>query len=212
MNHKTIVIPEVFGAAFEGGFYGGKIRIGVAVFAIAWAPKALGETRAIWLPSYTDVPNAASYFDSMANTKAMAEAGSPLAKWALDLSVNGHNDWCIPARDVLELGYRHLKPTDQENSCSFRDGDNPSSIPSGYPYTEESPAQTLAEAFKAGGAEAFEPDWHWSSTQYSRIQRLESVLRLRQHELLHQDLRGVRAGLPPDSTHRLILQSFTRSA
>ena len=68
---------------------------------------------------------------------------------------------------MLELGYRHLKPTTQENYASFRDGDNPSSIPVGYPYTEASPAQTAAAAFQKGGDEAFEPEWYWSSTQYS---------------------------------------------
>ena len=161
------LVPATYGTPFEGGFYGGKIRIGVAVFAIAWAPKAMGETTAIWLPSYTQVPNAASCFDSMANTIAMAEAGSPLAKWALGLDINGCTDWCIPARDVLELGYRHLKPTDDANDCSFRDGDNPSSIPAGYPYTDESPTQTTSEAFRAGGEEAFDETWYWSSTQYS---------------------------------------------
>ncbi|MRR49339.1 MAG: DUF1566 domain-containing protein [Rhodocyclaceae bacterium] len=161
------LVPETYGSPFEGGFYGGKIRIGLAIFAIAWAPKAEGETTSLWLPSYTQVPNADSCFDSMANTIAMAEAGSPLGKWALGLEINGYNDWCVPARDVLELGYRYLKPGTYENSCSFRDGDNPSSIPAGYPYTEQSPAQTISEAFKAGGEEAFDEVWYWSSTQFS---------------------------------------------
>lgn len=155
------------GTPFEGGFYGGNINIHGIPHAVVWAPKAQGETKAIWLPSYTDVPNAASCFDSMANTRAMAEAGSPLAKWALGLDINGLGDWCVPARDVLELGYRYLKPTDYENSCSFRDGDNPSSLPPGWLYTEASPAQTTVEAFREGNPEAFEASWHWSSTQCS---------------------------------------------
>jgi hypothetical protein len=165
----SILVPADFGAPFEGGFYGGQISShgGLKVFAVVWAPKVLGETEMIWLPSYKDVPNAASCFHSMDNTVAMAEAGSPLAQWARGLQINGHTDWCIPARDVLELGYRRLKPTDYENSCSFRDGDNPSSLPPGYPYTEQLPAQTAAAAFRKGGAEAFDPVWYWSSTQYS---------------------------------------------
>lgn len=161
------LVPAAYGAPFEGGFYGGQIRIGVAIFAIAWAPKAHGETTAIWLPSYTEVPNAASCFDSMGNTKAMAEAGSPLGKWALDLDINGFRDWCVPARDVLELGYRNLRPGTTDNYANFRDGDNPSSIPAGYPYTEQAPVQTFAEAFRAGGSEAFDEVWHLSSTQCS---------------------------------------------
>jgi len=97
----------------------------------------------------------------------MAEAGSPIAKIALDANINGFTDWCIPARDALEMGYRYLKPTTRENSCTFRDGDNPSSLPAGYPYTKTNPVQTVAEAFREGGSEAFEPVWHWSSTKYS---------------------------------------------
>lgn len=36
-------IPDTFGAPYEGGYYGGKIKIGPAIFAILWAPKAEGE-------------------------------------------------------------------------------------------------------------------------------------------------------------------------
>jgi len=167
VDNPSILVPAEFGTPFEGGFYGGKIRSGEKIFAVVWAPKALGETSMIWLPSYKDVPNATSCFHSMDNTVAMAEAGSPLGQWARGLDIDGKTDWCIPARDVLELGYRYLKPTTYENSTSFRDGDNPSSLPAGYPYTEQLPAQTTAEAFRKGGAEAFEEAWYWSSTQYS---------------------------------------------
>jgi len=168
-ENPSTLVPAEYGVPFEGGFYGGKIQShgGRKIFAIVWAPKALGETKAIWLPSYKDVPNACSCFHSMDNTVAMAEAGSPLTHWARGLEIAGHKDWCVPARDVLEQGYRHLKPTSQENYATFRDGDNPSSLPAGYPYTEQLPAQTAAEAFREGGAEAFDPAWYWSSTQYS---------------------------------------------
>lgn len=171
MNTNTtpvIQVPEAIGAPFEGGFYGGKIRIGIAIFAIVWAPKAEGEIKGTWLDSYTDVPDATSCFDSMANTQAMAAAGSAMAQQALAANIGGLTDWCIPARDVLEMGYRYLKPTTQENFCSFRDGDNASSIPAGYPYTEASPAQTPAEAFQEGNAQAFETDCYYlTSTQSS---------------------------------------------
>jgi hypothetical protein len=169
-DQPTILVPETIGSPFEGGFYGGQIRShgGAKIFAVVWAPKALGETSMPWLPSYNDVPNARSCFHSTDNTRAMAEAGSELAKWALGLEIAGHKDWCIPARDVLELGYRHLKPTTYKTGGYFRDGDNPSSVPVGYPYNlGELPAQTSVEAFRNGGAEAFEDEWYWSSTQFS---------------------------------------------
>ena len=157
-------VPAI-GQPFEGGYYGGLIRIGGAVLAIVWAPKEHGSLHGAWNDQVTQT-DATSYCDSMANTIAMAAAGGELAKQALSLEINGHRDWCIPARDVLELGYRHLKPTTRETACMFRDGDNPSSFPAGYPYTD-SLKQTPVENFRADGQQAFDPAWHWSSTQHS---------------------------------------------
>jgi len=160
-------LPPI-GQPLAGGTYGGIVRIGERLHAVVWAPKADGETVAAWAPDRTDLTAARSCCDSLTNTLAMAEAGSALARWALDLRIGGFDDWCVPARDVLELAYRHLKPGTTKTICSFRDGDNPSSVPAGYPYDDAQPVvQTPVPAFQAGGAEAFEPDWHWSSTQYS---------------------------------------------
>ncbi len=95
----------------------------------------------------------------------MAEAGSALAQWALGLDIGGFTDWYLPSRDELELLYRAFKPTADEN---FRlSGDNPSSVPPGYAYSIDTPPQTPHEAFRKGGAEAFEALWYWSSTQGS---------------------------------------------
>ena len=115
------------------------------------------------------VPGAESYSDGLANTNAMAEAGSPLAQWARGLRIDGHDDWYLPSRDELELMYRNLKPTTQENDCTFRDGDNPSSVPVGYPYTALAPTQTTVAAFAQGGAQALDARWYWSSTQYAAV-------------------------------------------
>lgn len=167
MNKQSL--PSSIGAALGGGYYGGIVRIHDQAAAVVWAPKALGEHEGVWSkPRKTaDIAGARSCFDSMANTLAMAEAGSELAQWALRLEISGLKDWCLPARDVLELAYRHLKPTTDQTARWFRDGDNPSSIPAGYPYAVQTPAQTEVEAFRAGSPEAFEPAWYWSSTQSS---------------------------------------------
>ena len=168
-SHSRATLPTI-GTALEGGFFGGVIRLGEALFAIAWAPKAEGEhAGAAWLDGKsTDMAGARSCADSLGNTLALAEAGSTQAKWALGLRINGHDDWCLPARDVLELAYRHLKPTTYKTGAWFRDGDNPTSVPPGYPYANGEPVvQTPVAAFQEGGAEAFEAAWYWSSTQYS---------------------------------------------
>ena len=169
VDSTAIAVPTEPGTPFEGGFYAGRFRIGEQLFALIVAPKAAGElTECAWLPEYRDVPGATSCCDGLANTEAMAAAGSTTAQGARALDIGGFSDWYVPSRDELELLYRNLKPTTEENACSFRDGDNPSSAPTGYPYAEASPAQTSAQAFQAGGSEAFEAAWYWSSTQYSR--------------------------------------------
>jgi hypothetical protein len=38
-------------------------------------------------------------------------------------------------------------------------------VPVGYAYMPDSPGQTTHDAFRARGAEAFEAEWYWSSTQ-----------------------------------------------
>jgi hypothetical protein len=165
---KLSQLPAI-GTPMQGGHYGGAVCVGELLFAVIWAPKATGETKGAWLPRYEAVPGSESCSDSLTNTLAMAEAGSALAKWALALRIDGYDDWCLPARDVLELAYRQLKPTTDETGNYFRDGDNPSSAPVGYPYanTNGGVVQTPVVAFQEGNAEAFTASWYWSSTQYS---------------------------------------------
>lgn len=163
----TIAIPTTIGTAFAGGFYGGTLRVGQELVALIVAPKEPGEhddTR--WNKSVKRIDGAGSFFDGRANTLAMAEAGSALAKWAIGLRMGNYDDWYLPSRDELELVYRYLKPTARENWV-FRNGDNPSSVPPGYPYTTDSPGQTAIEAFRSGGPEAFDETWYWTSTQYA---------------------------------------------
>lgn len=159
-------VPTVPGPPFAGGFYVGRILIAGALHALIAAPKADGERVDIaWHPKRPDVPGAMSFFDGRSNTQAMADAGSPLAEWAQNLRIAGHDDWYLPSRDELELCYRHLKPAANQNY--FFRGDNPSSVPVGYSYLPDAPAKTEAEAFQQGNAEAFDAAWYWSSTQYA---------------------------------------------
>lgn len=158
-----LAIVSAFGTILEGGFYAGRIRLADGEYAIIVAPKVEGEHADAAWGKVKRVEDAMSVFDGLANTKAMAEAGSKLAQWALDLSIGGQTDWYLPSRDELELCYRNLKPTTQENWC-YR-GDNPSSVPPGYAYLPDAPAQSEVAAFRSGGAEAFDDTFYWSSTQ-----------------------------------------------
>ncbi len=166
MSHSLQSLPA-HGTPFEGGFFGGVVRHSEQLHAVAWAPKAEGESRQILLPSGHDGVRlvATSCSDCLGNTRALAELGSPAALWTLGLRIGGFADWAVPARDVLELGYRFLKPGTCETYCSFRDGDNPSSVPSGYPYLDGEIRQTSALDFRSGGPQAFEERWYRTSTQ-----------------------------------------------
>ncbi|AOY00130.1 DUF1566 domain-containing protein [Jeongeupia sp. USM3] len=162
----STLIPTEPGTPFEGGFFAGRIRVGAAEYALIVAPKAEGELEGAWGKRGERVDGADNWNDGHANTLAMAAAGSKIAKQALALTINGFADWHIPSRDELELIYRHLKPTTDDN-YTYRSGENPSALPPTHAYTETSPAQTSAEAFRNDGAEAMEEAWYWSSTQYS---------------------------------------------
>jgi hypothetical protein len=168
MKSSIEEITPIIGTSMGGGFYAGRIRVADLVFALIVAPKSEGEHKdTVWNKSAKRVDGALSYCDGAANTKAMAEAGSKLAKWALDLRVGGNDDWYLPSQDELEVIYRNLKPTPAENYLYGRSGINVSAVTPTYPYTPVLPAQTQAEAFRAGGSEAFDPVWHWSSTQHA---------------------------------------------
>ncbi|HRO61716.1 MAG TPA: DUF1566 domain-containing protein [Burkholderiaceae bacterium] len=168
MNAPAVTIPPTteIGTPFEGGFYVGTIRVNDVPHILIVSPAAQGDHDDVaWSASRAHVDGATSFNDGRANTEAMAAAGSKLARWALALDINGHTDWYLPARDELELLYRHLKPTAETNWC-WR-GDNPSSIPVGYAYSRGTPAQTSVEAFQQGGPEALRAVAYWSSTQYA---------------------------------------------
>lgn len=157
----------VIGAALAGGFYAGHFTDDGQTYALIGSPKAEGEHKpAIWIPKYKAVPGALSYVDGMANTQAMAEDGSALAKWALALRIADCDDWYLPAQDEAEILYRNLKPTPRENYCWGRSGINLSAVPPTRPYTPAFPVQTSAEAFQKGGSEAFEEEAYWTSTQH----------------------------------------------
>lgn len=157
--------PMIIGASFGGGFFAGQLRIGNDLFGLIVAPKAAGaRAEARWNKSTKRIDGAGSFCDGLANTIAMDGAGSGLATWARDLRIADYDDWYLPSRDELELLYRHFKPTAAENWV-HRNGDNPSSLPTGYPYTAASPGQTGVDVFRLGGLEAFDEAWYWTSTQ-----------------------------------------------
>jgi hypothetical protein len=126
---------------------------------------AAGELSGRWNASDVDVPGAHSLTDGMANTEAMAAAGSKLAQRVLALNIDGFTDWYIPSKDELELCYRNAKPSSRRNWED--EGSNANSVPVGAPYTAESPVQTTVAELQEDEPDALIPAWYWSSTQHA---------------------------------------------
>ena len=157
------LLPVPIGAPFEGGRLAGAIDVAGSIYAIVKPPIAeCLHPCIVWNKSKKLVEEAYSLNDGLANTEAMARAGSELAQWALDRKLY------IPAVDELDLVHRAFKPTTQANACWMRSGINMNSVPLALPYTPESPTQTEIEECREGGAEAIPAEWIWTSTQ-SRV-------------------------------------------
>lgn len=163
-------VPDVPGGPFGGGYYAGRINVGGQIYAIVVAPKALGGEAPgalAWKTSSSTTAGTTSVNDGVANTNAMATAGianHPAGQFCRSLNIGGYSDWYLPSKDELEILYRNFKPTTQANNTSF--GANSSSIPPGSNYTSGNPARTSITVFRAGGAEAFNESYYWSSTEY----------------------------------------------
>jgi hypothetical protein len=150
-----------------GGHYAGRINADGKHYALIVSPVA-GALQGRWNATSRTVAGATSLTDGLANTQAMAAAGSRIAAAALALDIDGFTDWYIPARDELELLYRHFKPTDRTNYACY-DGANESSVPPGGEYTKDSPTITTVAGFAHGEPNAIEATWQWSSTQHAAI-------------------------------------------
>lgn len=168
MKSSTEEILPIIGTSLDGGYYAGRIIIDGKPYALIVAPKTEGELADVaWGDDEKDVPAAQSWNDGLVNTEAMAAAGSKPTLWARDLRIAGHADWYLPSQDELEILYRNLKPTADENAQWGRSGINLSAIEPTRPYEPAEPAQTQAELFQQGGEQAFETEAYWSSTQHA---------------------------------------------
>jgi hypothetical protein len=129
--------PEslIIGAAIGGGFFAGRFFIGAQPWGLIVSPKVDGDLKAQpWGPVRKNVTGALSYNDGRANTLAMAEAGSKLAKQILELKIGEYSDWYLMSRQEALMAFCELD---------------------------------AAPAFEEGGAEAFDRNWYWTSTQHA---------------------------------------------
>jgi hypothetical protein len=162
--HKISSLPPI-GSLHEGGHYAGLYRHGGNHHALI-VSRIEGEFYDEWSENSKEIKGCDSNIDGMANTKAMAAAGSQLAMNVLALDLGGFTDWYIPANKQLEMCYRQFKPTNQENYSGH--GLNEDSYSAGREYTKTNPTQTkIIDFMKGMSPDAFKENWYWSSTQRS---------------------------------------------
>ena len=163
MNALTEHTIPAVGTAMLGGFFAGMVNVNGQTKGIIVAPKSAGEYKGKWAESEARIEGAACPVDGQQNTLDMIAAGAALGKWVQALNIDGFTDWHIPSRDQLEIIYRAFKPTDYENLPYS--GVNINSVPPHNLYTANEPQPCTVEEFCAGGTEAFEAAWYWTSTQ-----------------------------------------------
>jgi len=138
-------LPAI-GAPFEGGFYAGKFfGEDGAPYALIVSPKVEGETECAFKTKRADDNGARSLRDGLANSDAMNDDDHPAASFCRALTIGGFDDWYLPSRHEAALLAENLMP--------------------GKDYVLE---QTVADAFKEGGAEAFTRTLYWTSTEFLR--------------------------------------------
>lgn len=153
-------------------------------YALIVSPKDLEQSLA-WKDAQTAGPAAThTRWNGLTATVAMASAAYPAANYCMGLADPGDEGsrWYLPAMDELELIYRNLKSTAEDNYTGNRAGgdfpggtinygENVSSDPAGAPYTAASPAQTSVDAFRDGGGQdlgdAGTNRYYWTATEYS---------------------------------------------
>lgn len=188
----TVLVVNVTSSGGSGTYTDWSV---VTKYRLIIAPKATGENASVqYKNANTSAPvECQTLTNGLAATAAMVAADTstvyPMAWWAKGLNIGGYTDWYVPARDELELIWRNLKPTTDNNyttanrqdsaivynkggntdDTTQEHGRNKHSEPAGSAYTSGIPAQTSVVAFRTGQSEAMEygSSYYWSSSEYS---------------------------------------------
>jgi len=133
-------LPAI-GLPYAGGFFARELVLEGERYALVVAPKAGGEKLDLEYKkkSLGTADGTDSYDDGLANSERVNDANHPAAHFCRSLKIGGFDDWYLPSRDELAMLWRNLGP---------RRKDTP-------------------DLFREDGAEAFESDWYWSSTEHA---------------------------------------------
>ena len=180
----TGTAPPAIGSAYQGGYYVGRIVVDGLIWRLIVSPKS-DETSLTMRPSFTSMPGGTtSLIDGWANSQAMFTQANPATEhpavnWCRTRTSGGYTDWYLPSRDEIELIYRNLKPTTDQNIVSptpispigpavdvLPYGQNLNSLPIGNQYTLTVPARTSVTIFQQnGGQELSTGNAYWTSSR-----------------------------------------------
>jgi len=160
--------PLIIGQVYQGGYYAGQISTagnGIADYNLVVGPIASAESASKqWKTANTSTAGTSSVIDGPTNSSNMNNASHPAGQFCEGLTIGGFSDWYMPAKNELEVCYYNLKPGTASNSTSH--GANVNAVPArASNYTAGTPAQTSAVDFQTGGAEAYDANAYWSSTE-----------------------------------------------
>lgn len=108
--HGRLITPRI-GAVWagQGGILAGIVKGegGQPDYCLVAPPDRSGIIRGAWGPQES-IKGALSEVDGLANTQAMAAAGSDIARSALALEIDGHRDYYIAARREARIVYANV--------------------------------------------------------------------------------------------------------
>jgi len=160
------------GDPYQGGFLAGYFTSESKKYALIVAPKEEGECvyKLQWKKTTTNTSDIEGYNNSYASLNQNTPT-LPAISYCLGLTIGGYKDWYLPSKNELEICYRNLKPTSDNNYTGkdvygYLNGKNINSVPEGIEYSLYNPVQTTLNDFKSGGSQSFNTSWYWSSTAY----------------------------------------------
>ena len=129
------------GSPLGGGFFAGEMTIDGVLYALVVAPRTEGEKMELEYKKAdrTTADGTDSDDDGTVNSERINDANHPAAQFCKSLKIGGHDDWYLPSRDELAMLWRNLGPR----------------------------SKNTPELFREGAAEAFQPNWYWSSTEHA---------------------------------------------
>lgn len=179
-------LPAI-GQPFAGGFYAGRIYFDGAEFALIDAGREF-ETTAHWWDQDGPKPRirgTQSRYDGMANTKAMAEEGSAIARKVLGMNVRGSWGWHIPSIEELNVLRSNLLQLEDWGRDSFGPiKDAPNAFACTHTYWSSTQKEGSATAWCMHMLPWSYPDSNWVSQEKGI--RPVKVLQIKADAFVHE--------------------------